>query len=137
MSLETWIKEFYPVSIHDIKSDEDAIKHSIKKWEGLQPENLVKHEVMLSGWQGAYLINSKDNEVDFFEINIDIFQISSTTCALCYLHIDNDCVTCPLFKKMGFVCGGGKASKDGWTSFHETANTSLMLKNLKSLIMED
>lgn len=39
MSLKTWKLEFYPVEASTV-SKEDALDHSLRKWEGLTEENL-------------------------------------------------------------------------------------------------
>lgn len=46
MSLETWKQEFYSLPASNAPI-EQALDHSIKKWAGLQPDNLAKHSVEL------------------------------------------------------------------------------------------
>ncbi len=50
MSLATWKAEFYPFTAEKCAAEfpEEALDHSIRKWEGLSPENLKKHGVLLS-----------------------------------------------------------------------------------------
>lgn len=48
MSLETWKEEFYKIPAEECIK-EQALDHSITKWEGLRPENLQKHGLFLDG----------------------------------------------------------------------------------------
>ncbi len=43
MSLESWKKEFYPTRAADVKTLDEALTHTERKWEGLRPENLERH----------------------------------------------------------------------------------------------
>lgn len=84
MNKKTWLKEFYPVPAHKV-SAEDALDHSIKKWEGALEENLEKHGLDCPP-MGFY----------------------SDSCALCahyYMATDNKpvCGGCPLFMVRGNV----------------------------------
>lgn len=83
MSEETWIAEFYPVPAENV-SAEDALDHSIKKWEGALRKNLKKH-----GLESAPIVFDGDS------------------CALCvnYLYIPKKtaCKCCPLFIVRGNV----------------------------------
>ena len=45
MSIESWKAEFYPVEAAEV-SAEDALAHSLKKWQGLQEESLLKHSLV-------------------------------------------------------------------------------------------
>jgi hypothetical protein len=77
--IENWKKEFYPVNAADVPI-EQALDHSIQKWNGLTEENLAKH-----GLTAAELKT--------------YFPINSETCALCF-HYDGagrNCSECPLF----------------------------------------
>ena len=44
MSLESWKAEFYTIPASKCP-EEYAIEHSLRKWTGLLPENLDKHEL--------------------------------------------------------------------------------------------
>lgn len=83
MSLNTWMKEFYPVNAEEVPR-EDAISHSLRKWEGLQPEALAKHKVKFKATEGY--IQDRHSSLD----------IDDSTCALCAHHIDANCESCPL-----------------------------------------
>lgn len=92
MSLADWKDEFYP---HDAEeaTEEDAVEHSLRKWEGLRPENLKKHKVHTIG------SDLEDDEDDYLDIDW-------STCALCRVHStsgdmcgedeDESCGRCPL-----------------------------------------
>lgn len=125
MSIKTWKKEFYPKSAASRMSKKAAIEHSIKKWEGLLPENLKKHEVVID-----VCGNIHDDEIKF--------EISDQSCALCQKYWVECCIKCPLYKKLGFVCGKGKIEAgDGWVYYMEEGDPELMLKNLRSLLVNE
>ena len=44
MSVDSWMREHYPVSAVNLPK-ESALAHSYTKWCGLLPENLCKHDV--------------------------------------------------------------------------------------------
>ena len=44
MSIESWKAEFYPTPADEASKDQ-AIAHSLRKWEGLRKENLDRHEL--------------------------------------------------------------------------------------------
>lgn len=95
MSLKSWLEEFYPVPASEV-SKEDALEHSIQKWNGLLPENLAKHQVAYR-WEEVQSWN--ENEL-FYPLSI-----SSTSCALCQHWYDENkgCPECPLVKA-GHIC---------------------------------
>lgn len=125
MSIETWKEEFYPVSATSRMSKKSAIEHSIKKWEGLLPENLKKHGVVLDRCGDIH-----DDEVKF--------EISDLSCALCQKYFWECCIKCPLYEKLGFECGKGTIKDgDGWKSYMEEGSPELMLKNLRSLLVNE
>ena len=79
MSEETWLAEFYPVPANEV-SAEDALDHSIKKWEGALRENLEKHGL-------------DEPPIDF----------DSDACPLCVHYIEDGCTRCPLYIARGDV----------------------------------
>lgn len=92
MSLESWKQEFYPIEANEV-SKENAISHSIRKWEGLRKENLKKHGVYVKGSLSWLIDNIADKT----------FILRSSTCALCYLYYEgfsntNQCLECPLYR---------------------------------------
>lgn len=128
MSIKTWMEEFYQIKPTKRMSKKDAIVHSLRKWEGLTKENIKKH-----GLNIIYGQMCDDND--------DSFGIDSDSCALCIKYIsdnfnDVDCGKCPLFKKLGFACGDGRLSDDGWRQWSTSQNPDLMIKNLKSLLVD-
>ena len=80
MSEETWLAEFYPVPADKV-SAEDALDHSIKKWEGALRENLEKHGL-------------DEPPIDF----------DSDACPLCVHYIEDGCTRCPSYIARGDVC---------------------------------
>lgn len=100
MSLETWKAEFYPTDAKDCPP-EQAIAHSLRKWEGLTVESLVKHELHFNQSQ-RYIYDSQAPATKL--------GVSDQTCALCQCYYDNAadfdsaCVTCPLAKHNGVRC---------------------------------
>ncbi len=85
MSIATWKKEFYGSLKEASKSDVKALKHGIKKWIGLLPENVKKHGVFIDAF---------DNLIEKHSM-IDSFSIDSSSCALCMRY--DDCEECPIF----------------------------------------
>jgi hypothetical protein len=100
MSLQSWKDEFYPVDAAELISNFGAIDsilldHSIRKWQGLTPENLEKHKV--DKIRGSRCIQDKD-----------VFYIDDTTCALCEAYVDRKkpcpCLSCPIYRHTGSPC---------------------------------
>lgn len=103
MSIESWKAEFYPVQAQRCPQDQ-AIAHSLKKWDGLREENLQKHELRPS--HKSTDIVAIRHELGAAE---NTFYIHSSSCALCAhfyapdgVEEDEDgnelplCSTCPL-----------------------------------------
>lgn len=88
MSLETWIKEFYPTPAgENVDTALQAAKHSLHKWRGTSKENLAKHGVITDKNR---IIELNDN------IHDDrYFEFDSFTCSLCE-YVDSSCCECPL-----------------------------------------
>lgn len=90
MSLASWKAEYYPIDAQEAaaKGDLVAVEHSIRKWEGLTPENLARHGC------AKILRNISDEDRQ-------ILQINDSTCSLCVLHYkklnSEPCATCPIF----------------------------------------
>ena len=86
MSFESWIEEFYPVPARECPK-EQAAAHSLKKWQGALPENLVKHGVV---YRYGTIRENGSHYLSF----------DSGSCALCHHYVDKyrwTCGTCPLF----------------------------------------
>lgn len=89
-TLESWKKCYYPVAAKDCP-EEDALEHSIQKWEGLRKEVLQEYglHVDISGLSVA-IADSLGNKL----------AINDQTCALCHHYEEGDegvnCFRCPL-----------------------------------------
>jgi hypothetical protein len=96
MSLKTWKSEFYKVPANEVKSDIEALDHSILKWDGLSEVNLEKHRLYYDKDYG--FIVGLDS--DYFDGDGRL-DIDSSNCALCQLHLSPTCENCPLYKALG------------------------------------
>lgn len=91
MSLATWKAEFYPKPADSKEAEAAPVAHSLRKWEGLKPNNLAKHDVRVSD-RGVY-----DN-------NLRGFRVASDSCALCVKFLrGSDCGVCPLYEVRGNI----------------------------------
>lgn len=88
MSIESWLKEFYPLKASEVPEGA-ALLHSLKKWTGFREKSLRRHRVTLFG---ETLEDTKGH----------CFTISGDTCSLC-VHYQKDslCFGCPLYKARG------------------------------------
>lgn len=129
MSLESWKAEFYPIRAENVPK-EDALEHSIRKWEGLRKENLEKH--------GLY----KDCTAIYEESSFRSWYISSDSCALCHQYLNpngpftserDKCKECPLFKTNGNCrCDRSKTQSESlFSSFTIHDNPEPMIEALK------
>lgn len=97
MSVDTWINEFMSIEADEVEgNNEDYLNHSIKKWYGLQSENLSKHKMKVGG-------------VDYFSVIEDnegkTVVVGSQSCALCVHHLDDgSCGSCPIVRFTGRAC---------------------------------
>jgi len=100
MSIESWQEEFYPIDASKMKgaSNVAQIEHCLRKWRGLTPEALEKHE-LIAHEDGAY------DDASHLAIGVGVDD-----CALCQNHHttvtgENGCRTCPLaIARDGFPC---------------------------------
>jgi len=81
MSLASWKKEFYKTPAYEV-SKRFALKHSLRKWQGLLAKNRRKHRVGFNG-------------IEVYDEN-DYLTIDSSSCALCNHYMENECNGCPL-----------------------------------------
>ena len=88
MSIESWKKEFYPISADEVK-EKDAVEASLKKWRGLLPKNLEKHNVRLERRSNLTMLIDKATG----EVYINIIGVE--TCALCTYYYNKDCTNWP------------------------------------------
>ena len=103
MSLETWKEEFYRKPAGDT-STEEALHHSLKKWQGLRTENLNRHGITVTA--GASLIDDSPGTLRF--------GIDSESCALCFHYMyttPRSCEACQLFKVRGSRCDNNSTSQ--------------------------
>lgn len=119
MSLASWKREFYRTPAHKV-SQKYALKHSLKKWMGLKPSNIKKHNVSL---RDICLVDKRGNELGF----------GDTTCALCQHYQVNDCSDCPLtIVNNGKPCHKTGQPYDVFTNTHRIASMiKLLQKALK------
>lgn len=131
MSIETWKREFYPVeacNFIDHHSDVGAIKHCVRKWEGLSQENLEKHKIKVPT-SSNYLQDAEG----------DTFYVDCSSCALCRRYQD-ECQThtganfqnCPLLSYLGSPCDAGNDSP--YKAWFSRCDNSIMLNALKQTL---
>ncbi len=133
MSLETWKQEFYPKPASET-TPEEAVQHSLTKWEGLLPENLAKHNVRVDGMRRV--VGGEDE--------VGCISIASETCSLCFHHFGPEkrdqpqCGTCPLFQIRGTPCDRMRNDEVGkhspWGAFSYTRNPEPMIEWLVSAL---
>jgi hypothetical protein len=103
VSLKTWKEEFYPVEAH-AGLKEHAAKDSLRKWEGLRPENMARHGVALAADQ----LSDADG---------DVMLIDGGSCALCHHYAkfgSPTCGDCLLYKVRGKVaCDASRHDENG------------------------
>lgn len=108
MSIATWEAEFYPTEAEKTRR-EDALTHSLRKWEGLKKENLDKHG--LSIVHGAIAEEGYDKTKSPFtgDNPEHSLRMHSGNCALCH-HYEypgwdystvSKCKPCPLYQARG------------------------------------
>lgn len=124
MSLATWKKEFYPSEASTIQTSLGAVKHSIRKWTGLLPENLKKHGVVRAEFCN---LKTEDDDSD------TRFTIASETCALCCIAPD-DCVGCPLEIALGHACSGHAGGGRPYQKWYWENKPRPMLDGLKKAL---
>ena len=136
MSLETWKAEFYPIEA-DKTTKEQAIEHSLRKWQGLTPENLKKHGVIHERFAGVI------DENDFRAgkptyMYPEAVPIDAGTCALCHhYHSEPDdggylddeepddyCGECPLKLTRHATCDNARDDENTspWSAFNSPYN---------------
>lgn len=133
MTLQTWMEEYYPVEASTVKDRIEAIRHSLRKWEGIREENMDKHEVAsLDGYS-----------IENWDGSGDVFSIDGDSCALCHLYFDgNDyCDACPIFELTGRTCDGHLDSEEGnsidlhpFYMWRKRGNPEPMIKVLKECL---
>lgn len=106
MSLKTWKKEFYTsVEAAAKRGPKAALKHSIRKWEGLKGKNLKKHDLTVNDYRD---LSDDDGE----------FVVDDKSCALCVYVREPlggiNCEKCPIVKVTGKPCDGDDSPWEEW-----------------------
>ena len=134
MSVKSWLQEFYPVDCDDasIKTNLQAVQHSLQKWRGLTPEQLQKHRVNVNqgnGWRSGRLLSGRSNGG---------LRINDQSCSLCQKHSYSDnCKACPISRVTGRRCDQKTydPTKDVWKSpwheFQDNCNPAPMIAVLE------
>ena len=124
MSLKTWKEEFYPVDAGSPEaqvSTRAAVEHSLRKWRGLRPEALLKHEVRL---EGPY----NKEVVGYVDCRRESQVISGFSCALCLkFHCDD----CPLVGVSGLACDDKGSA---WDAYIGQAEPEPMIAQLEQAL---
>lgn len=134
MSVKSWLKEFYPVECTDesIKTNLQAVQHSLKKWRGLTDENLSRHRVNVNEtnhFRSGRLLSGRSN---------GSLRINDQSCALCHKHSgENDCKACPINRVTGKRCDQKSYDrvndvwKSPWHEFQDNLNPEPMIAVLE------
>lgn len=123
MSLAEWEKVYYPKEPKKSMTEIEAIKHSIKKWQGLFPSVLKKYELQKKG-KRIY-----DADSSFF--------VDDASCALCIKH--KGCRKCSLKQVRSKVSCDSRMPDELNSPYHRfTFNSSprLMLKWLRKALKQ-
>jgi len=113
VSLASWKCEFYtPVS--KVKKC-DAAAESLRKWEGLRPENMKQHGLE---WFGHRIRQTNQPSSSI--------AIDDSSCALCwffvgYWHASFPCETCPLSIVRGNIACDRQGSQETSDPYHRGA----------------
>jgi hypothetical protein len=128
MSINTWLDEFYPVSVNVLDKDNlsklDALEHSLRKWEGFREKNLKRYNV--TGGDIRLFIHGDD-------------------CALCLKYYDefsysdlHPCESCPIYQNNGGKgCSYDPKNKSEYYQYLKYENPLPMIKLLKKLIKRE
>ena len=133
MSVNSWLKEFYPVDASEGMTNLEAVRHSLKKWRGLKPENLERHRVDVKAPAGYFrsgrLLTGRSQ---------GHLLINDSSCALCHKHSEvDDCKSCPIVRTVGRRCdkrvyvgdtGGGTSP---WHRFDDMSDPEPMIAVLE------
>ena len=122
MSNKTWCKEFYQVTAGKISKsndDKEIIKHAVRKWTGLLPENLEKHEI-------EFIDRDLLDEEDVF------LYIDGSSCGLCIKYHSgiSGCPDCPLNKSLDGACD----EEPNDIYFDALDNPQIMIDELNKLL---
>ena len=119
--LKSWMKEFYPIPADKVTQKREALRHSIRKWRGLLPENLAKHKVKC--------VNG-----DVVDRDLKSFAIDTESCALCCLYLAHNCVTRPACSACPIKQVTGRTCLAAYADWECTGDPTPMLKILRSTL---
>ena len=116
-------------------STQAAIEHSLRKWRGLRPEALLKHEVRLEGPYNKEVVDVDDPACERF-------AVGGNSCALCHLSGFYICDDCPVVKVSGMACDIQDDERGpevtAWEMYIYHADPEPMIEVLeKALALED
>lgn len=112
MSKESWLAEFYPITAKQAVQQGGGavplIEHSLRKWEGLRPENLERHGVRIDSLGDVVTDDASRPGIG----DIPVVRIDATTCSLCEEYFlrfrgggGDACSACPLAQvRHGVAC---------------------------------
>lgn len=127
MSIDTWIEEFYPVPASVNMSTKEAIEHSLKKFEGFQEVNLLRHKIVL-----------KQNSLydEGYDLRDCSFKIDVGSCALCKkFHDIYGCHNCPLVRAGFQHCDTpNKKVNSAYQELSRNKNPYPMIEQLKKVL---
>jgi hypothetical protein len=113
MTGEEWKEKYYPVEASDCPKDE-AIAHSIRKWEGV-----------------AWAVQN--------HIAVPI-RVDASTCTLCIYFYgtsaegESRCLRCPLAISLGYRCDEGTDNEESpWGAYYNNKDPFPMLKALHAI----
>lgn len=132
MNSQDWLRKYYPIEPSQKMTKRQAIEHSLRKWKGLLPKILEKHELEKMGRFVVELYS-----------NAHILEIDASSCALCVKYIGNkysqkldECTACPLAKHLGNPCDKSGYGNRPYSTWKETGDARPMIKALKALLEE-
>lgn len=120
MSVRSWKKEFYPISaIKLAEKTDDPIQlteHALRKWKGLIPLNLNKHEL-----KGPPFFRNEES------------------CSLCQHFLNkynqyNMCERCPIVRSGQLSCCD-ESDSSSYNKYLETGNVIPMIKTLEKALI--
>ena len=126
MSVRTWKEEFFTGIVKASKTPLAAAEHSLRKWKGLDPEQLKKHKLVKVA--DEHYINSTKT--------CNGFDVGCNECALCrYSNAVagyHSCDDCPLAEASGGVTCMDNASP--YRVWLDTGDVKPMVEALKRTV---
>lgn len=94
MPLKEWKKKYYPTPASSPTTMLGALKHALRKWQGLHPRVLKKYNLEISEDRKENTLLTDGDEK---------LYVTTETCAVC-VFVDVKCKKCPLYKVRGMKC---------------------------------